>query len=204
MLTYLETRRPSGSDVFPLEGERACIGTGTANDIVVAGDTTVSHVHAVLDRVAAEWTVRDIGSRNGTYVNGERILGERILRHGDEIRVGDSRFFYRTVRGATGAVTATRAAERPPQLTRREHDVLLALCQPVFSGSYLTEPASVRAIATELVLTESAVKKHLVHLYVKFGLHDEGERRRAQLANEAIRRGAVTLADLRARSDPAP
>jgi DNA-binding NarL/FixJ family response regulator len=202
MVTYLETRGPSGSGLFPLEGERASVGASTANDVVVAGDSTVSHVHAVLECIAGEWTVRDVGSRNGTFVNGERILGERILRHGDELRVGETRFLYRTERGAGGAATATRAAQRPPELTRRERDVLLALCQPVFSGSYLTEPASVREIATKLVLTESAVKKHLINLYGKFGLNTEGERRRAQLANEAIRRGAVTLADLRAQSEP--
>ena len=52
-------------------------------------------------------------------------------------------------------------------------------------------------IAEQLVVTEAAVKQHLLRLYDKFGVYDSGERRRVRLANEAIRRGAVTLSDLR-------
>jgi DNA-binding NarL/FixJ family response regulator len=81
--------------------------------------------------------------------------------------------------------------------TRRERDVLVALCRPVLSADLFTEPASIRQIAEELVVTEAAVKQHLLRLYDKFGVFDSGERRRVRLANEAVRRGAVTLADLR-------
>jgi DNA-binding NarL/FixJ family response regulator len=62
----------------------------------------------------------------------------------------------------------------------------------------LDEPASVRAIADELVVSESAVKKLLGRCYDKFGL-DGPQRRRGQLALEAIRRGGVSLADLESR-----
>jgi DNA-binding NarL/FixJ family response regulator len=47
------------------------------------------------------------------------------------------------------------------------------------------------------VVSEAAVKQHLAHLYDKFGISDGGERRRVRLANEALRRGAVTIALLR-------
>jgi DNA-binding NarL/FixJ family response regulator len=92
--------------------------------------------------------------------------------------------------------------EGPPQLTRREQDVLVALCRPVLSGDLFTEPASIRELAGTLFVSEAAVKQHLLHLYDKFGLHDDAERRRVRLANEAIRRGAVSLADLRATAPP--
>mgnify|MGYP002336169275 FL=1 len=45
-------------------------------------------------------------------------------------------------------------------------------------------------------MSEAAVKQHLARLYIKFGIYD-GERRRVRLANEALRRGAVTMADVR-------
>ncbi len=141
-------------------------------------------------------------NRNGTYVNGERLVRERPLRHGDELRVGATRLVFRAEDSAARPVTPTEAAERAPALTRRERDVLLALCRPVFSGSYLTEPASVREIAAELFLTESAIKKHVIRLYDKFGLSGTTERRRGRLANEAIRRGAVSLSDLRPPGEP--
>ena len=83
-----------------------------------------------------------------------------------------------------------------PVLTRRERDVLAALCRPIADRDVFAEPASVRHIAQTLVVTEAAVKQHLLHLYDKFGLADRGERRRVQLAREAIRLGAVDLGEL--------
>ena len=55
--------------------------------------------------------------------------------------------------------------------------------------------ASVREIAAALVVTEAAVKQHLLHLYDKFEIAETGERRRVRLAREAIRRRAVVLFD---------
>jgi DNA-binding NarL/FixJ family response regulator len=81
----------------------------------------------------------------------------------------------------------------------------VALCRPVFSSDMFTEPATVKDIAQQLFVTEAAVKQHLAHLYDKFGVYGESGRetgRRTRLANEAIRRGAVRLADLRAAEDP--
>jgi tetratricopeptide (TPR) repeat protein len=82
-------------------------------------------------------------------------------------------------------------------VTERERDVLLALCRPVLdSDAPFTEPASIRRIAADLVVTEAAVKQHLIHLYDKFGLYDETENRRLRLANEVLVRRIVTLDDL--------
>ncbi len=74
--------------------------------------------------------------------------------------------------------------------------MLIALCRPLVSGDPFPEPPSVRRLAAELVVTEAAVKQHLQNLYDKFAVDTEGERR-VRLANEALRRGAVTLAMLR-------
>ena len=72
-----------------------------------------------------------------------------------------------------------------------------ALCRPLLTGDAFTEPASIRTIAEELVVSEAAVKQHLSRLYGKFDVA-QGERRRVQLANAAVARGAVKLGDLRA------
>lgn len=60
-----------------------------------------------------------------------------------------------------------------------------------------TEPASLREIAAALVVSEAAVEQHLLRLYAKFEITPGGGSRRGRLANEAVRRRAVTLADLR-------
>lgn len=196
MPVYVQVGRPDGSDLFVLSDDRVSIGTAASNDIVVASDRTVSRLHAVLERFPGGWSVRDLGSRNGTYVNGTRVLSDCALRGGDEIRVGATRILFRSDEG--GADLLTEFADRPPTLTPREQDVLVALCTPVFSGAMFTEPASTRDIAAALFVTEAAVKQHMLNLYDKFGLGSGTERRRVVLANEAIRRGVVTLADLRA------
>ena len=59
-------------------------------------------------------------------------------------------------------------------------------------------PPSTGAIADELVVTQAAVKQHLANLFDKFGIPAGDSHRRARLANEALRRGAVSLTQLRA------
>jgi predicted component of type VI protein secretion system len=195
---YLEVWKPSGPELILMSGRRLTIGRSPESDVVLDSDRTVSRVQAILEMVSDAWTIRDVGSRNGTMVNSDIILGERLLRPGDEIRIGAVRLVYRTDDAA--GQTVTEAAEGPPDLTRREREILFALCRPLLAGSMLSEPASTRQIASELVVTDSAVKKHLLRLYDKFELYETENRRRGRLAHEAIRRGAVTLADLRSQT----
>ena len=54
-----------------------------------------------------------------------------------------------------------------------------------------------REIAAELFVSAAAVKLHLANLYLKFAVDESARSRRARLANEAVRRQAVTLAELR-------
>lgn len=195
MNDHLELWVEGSHERVPLDGERLTIGLSPSNDLPLPFDRTVSRVHAVLELVAARWCVRDLGSRNGTFVNGERIWGERPLRSGDEIRVGGVRLVARLEDQAVRE-DETVVAESGPDLTRREREVLIALCRPMFSGEVFREPASIRQIAAELYVTDAAVKQHLSRLYDKFAIH-EREGRRTRLANEAIRRGAVNTAEIR-------
>ena len=84
------------ADVVTLEldGGRVTVGKDEQNDLVL-DDPTVSRLHAVLERFAAGWCVTDLGSSNGTFLNGERIWAQQRLRHGDEVRVGRTRLLFR-------------------------------------------------------------------------------------------------------------
>ena len=174
---------------------RMTVGRAADNDIVI-GDMETSAIHAALEPLARAWSVHDLGSRNGTFVNGERILTQRPLRRGDEMRVGRSRLIYRP--GSGGVVLdPTLTPERAPDLTRREREILLALLGARLPEAAYFEPATTREMATALHVTDAAVKQHLTNLYTKFALTLPAERTRARLANEAIRRGAINLADVR-------
>jgi pSer/pThr/pTyr-binding forkhead associated (FHA) protein len=190
--SYVEVWGRGGRELRALDSERTTVGSHQSNDVVVDSDG-VSRVHAVFERFGDTWTVRDLGSRNGTFVNGARIIGEQALHSGDEILLGRLRLlFHGPARGAE-----TAAIAEPPPLTPRERDVLVALCRPLLTGDAFTEPASTRAIAAELVVSDAAVKQHLSRLYDKSDVSTHDERRRVQLANAAVARGAVKLGDLR-------
>ena len=195
MSAYLEVWRKDGPERVPLEGERVSLGKDPGNDITIRDDNAVSRVHSVLERVGPGWTITDVGSLNGTFVNGERVLGSRVLRRGDELLVGGTRVTFGVI-GPSAEVSQTVAGRIPPKLTPREQDVLTALSKPVLRGSMLTEPSSVRDIAAELFVTESAIKKTLARLYDKFELYD-ADRRRGRLVAEALSRGAIGRAVLR-------
>jgi pSer/pThr/pTyr-binding forkhead associated (FHA) protein len=183
-----------------LEADRMTVGKSAENDLPLPDDPTASHLHAVLERFPAGWCVADLGSSNGTWLNGSRIWSSQRLRHGDEIRVGQTRLIFRDFGEGGGA--ETEAEEAPPALTVRERDVLVALCRPLLARDMFTEPASTRAIADELVITQAAVKQHLANLFDKFGVPAGESNRRVRLANDALRRGAVSIGDLRGVESP--
>lgn len=194
MSAHIEVISGVSSRRLPLDGERWTVGRDAANDIAISDDETASGLHAVVERFASGWSVTDLGSSNGTWVNGERIWASHRLRHGDEIRAGQTRLVFHDPLTRAGPLTT--AEEGPPSLTGREHDVLVALCRPLIARDLFTEPASTRAIADELVITQAAVKQHLANLYEKFAVEQGDAHRRARLANAALRRGAITLNEL--------
>jgi hypothetical protein len=71
--------------------EELVIGRSPWSDFVVA-DPAVSSRHALLTHTAGTWTLADAGSTNGTFVNGWRIADPIVVRPGDELLLGRSRF----------------------------------------------------------------------------------------------------------------
>ena len=190
---YLEVRSGATLEVVSLTGEELTIGRIETNDVSLPSDKLVSRLHAALKRYGGSWCLRDLGSANGTFVNGRRLTGEWTLEPGDEITIGKTSLVFKTPARPGEDMTAQGTTR--PQLTARERDVLVALCRPALSGDVFTEPASVRVVAEQLFITEAAVKQHLLHLYDKLGIED-AEQRRTRLANEAFRRGVVSRSDL--------
>jgi hypothetical protein len=73
--------------MHPLLEETSTIGRTPANSIVL-GDGSVSARHARVDRTAEGFVIEDAGSRNGTYINSEKLSEKRLLADGDLIRLG--------------------------------------------------------------------------------------------------------------------
>jgi hypothetical protein len=191
----LEIRNGGTRRTVDLEAHHTSSGRAPSNDIVLE-DPQVSALHAVVDQLSAGCVFRDLGSANGTFVNGKRIADAAVLRHGDQVRLGTTDIIYRGP--GPGTATKTTPLAAAPSLTAREHDVLVALCRPLAEGDLFCEPATASQVAQVLMVSEDAVKKDLVRLYRKFGIHDaSARRRRTRLANAALTRGAITLSQLR-------
>jgi pSer/pThr/pTyr-binding forkhead associated (FHA) protein len=83
----LVKRGPNAGSTFLLDQETTTVGRSTEGDVFL-DDVTVSRKHAIFERRAGgAWFVRDVGSLNGTYVNGEQV-DETKLASGDEVQIG--------------------------------------------------------------------------------------------------------------------
>src|SRR5262245_31399190 len=190
---HLEVWAVAGRTLLVFPSTRCTVGSSRESDLVIA-DASVSRVHALFEWLGGAWFVEDLGSRNGTFLNGQRLGGRRQVRPGSEVRLGLARLVLRGV-GSGGGVS-TAMVEAPPVLTRREREGRVALWQRLLRGETFTQRAAIREVAAVLVVSDAAVKQHLGNLFAKFGIMD-GDRRRVRLANAALSTGAVSLADLR-------
>jgi adenylate cyclase len=114
----LETKE--GQQIVELQG-RNSLGRHPNNTIQLL-DKIVSKEHCIVELRATGFVLRDLGSLNGTYVNGTRVIGERDLKHGDEITLGQSKARFEDAAAApgypvapTGHPPATQPAQWPQQ-----------------------------------------------------------------------------------------
>jgi len=186
--------------IHPLdEVDRITVGRGDPSDIWIDWDTEVSRLHAELERLGENWTIADDGlSRNGTHLNGEKVVGRRRLRDGDVIRFGRTLATYR--QPLLGDVTETEVASQVldrASLSEAQRRVLLALCRPFKGSSGYVTPATNQHIADELFLSVDAVKTHLRALFAKFGIEDLPQnQKRIRLVELALKSGVITPRDL--------
>lgn len=117
---------PSSGQEFVLEGDEVVIGRAVDNPVSIP-DTSVSRKHALVRRTGDGWAISDLGSGNGTLLNGEAVTDETVLNDGDVIRLGDTELRFDSGGGAArvGAPEAedggseASPVRRPPVRTAR-------------------------------------------------------------------------------------
>lgn len=178
---------------------RHTVGRDREADIRLDWDSKISGLHAELLSIAGKWVVVDDGlSRNGTYVNGERVQGRWRLQDGDTLVFGDTTLGFHHTRSEVSAVTVvdgeafTRASLSEAQLR-----VLTALCRPLKGSPAYGVPATNKQIADELYLSVDAVKTHMKALFAKFDVGDLPQnRKRLRVVELAFKAGIVADRDL--------
>jgi hypothetical protein len=185
--------------LYFLDTAQASVGRRDTAELVLDWDEQVSRLHAQFERVDTDWTIVDDGlSRNGTFVNGERLSGRRRLEDGDSLRFGGTTMIFRSPQLDEQQGTAV-ASQIPTavDLSTTQRKVLTALCRPYKEGTAFASPATNQVIADELFLSVDAVKTHLRVLFAKFGIEQLPQnQKRIRLVERAFYAGIITERDL--------
>jgi pSer/pThr/pTyr-binding forkhead associated (FHA) protein len=176
------------------------VGRSASAAVRIDWDEEVSSLHAQIEVVGDECTLVDDGlSRNGSFVNEERIHGRRHLRDGDTIRFGRTALHYRRPGGGTGAEETVIASEAPAaaKVSPAQRKVLVALCRPYKDGGNFATPATNQEIGAELHLSVDAVKTHMRALFEKLGVGDLPQnQKRVALVERALQSGVLNAREL--------
>ena len=106
---------PTPGAAFTLEGDQLTIGRDSVNEIVI-NDAEISRRHARLTFQGGKYVLEDLGSTNGTFVNGQRLAGPRVLKAGEVVSFGEQivMVFEATNFDAGATVVSPRASAVPP------------------------------------------------------------------------------------------
>jgi pSer/pThr/pTyr-binding forkhead associated (FHA) protein len=167
---------PNGAR-YELSVTSVSIGRDATNDVVILDDAKVSRLHAELQFRDGRWLLLDLGSRNGTIVNGRRVR-QHPLKGGDRIQCGENVFVFVAVDDPNVTETGEAVRGGLHRLSRREREVI----------DLVAEGLTDREIGDRLFISTSTVRSHLDRVSEKTGF-----RRRVDLIRLA--------ADLRARQE---
>jgi pSer/pThr/pTyr-binding forkhead associated (FHA) protein len=105
---------PTPGATFTLEGDQLNIGRDSSNEIVI-NDAEVSRRHSRLTFQGGKYVLEDLGSTNGTFVNGQRLAGPRVLKAGEVVSFGEQivLVFEVTTNDPGATMVSPRAAAVP-------------------------------------------------------------------------------------------
>ena len=170
---------PRAGQRVTLDKDEMSVGRSSANDVVL-NDPLVSRVHAILVRRGGTFTLDDLGSHNGTFLNEERLHGIRQIHHGDRLAVGKSRILY----------------EDPTQMV----DDATQIADPgVFAGATFTQRQvqvlrlmarglSNKQIGERIFVSERTAKAYVSSIFEKLNVQ-----KRAAAVASALRLGLIDM-----------
>ena len=109
---------PTPGATFILEGDQLSIGRDSTNEITI-NDAEVSRRHARLTFQGGKYVLEDLGSTNGTFVNGQRLAGPRVLKAGEVVSFGEQIVLvFEVTTNDPGATMVSPRAAAVPSVSR--------------------------------------------------------------------------------------
>jgi serine phosphatase RsbU (regulator of sigma subunit) len=130
----------------PLVGGTVSIGRASDCTIPIK-DRYLSRKHAELVSAGNEWVLKDLGSANGTYLNGVRVEHDSTLSNGDRIRLGDTEILFETQEHNTDRFLAVADAPASATISIPIHEI----DESKHSSGDLSKLATLNALARELI-----------------------------------------------------
>jgi predicted component of type VI protein secretion system len=130
---------PKPGTVYPLEGAQVTIGRDASNAISI-NDAEVSRRHSSLTAQGGKFILEDLGSTNGTFVNGQRISGPHVLKPGEIISLGEK--IVLAFEAVTFDPNATMMSAKPPQTAAPAQRQAPAYAGQMPAGPQVPTPAA--------------------------------------------------------------
>ncbi|MGZ9223568.1 MAG: FHA domain-containing protein, partial [Anaerolineales bacterium] len=132
---------PTPGAAFTLEGDQITVGRDSTNEIVI-NDAEISRRHARLTFQGGKYVLEDLGSTNGTFVNGQRLAGPRVLKAGEVVSFGEQ--IVLVFEAANIDAGATIISPRAAAVPAASRPVMAPPPPPAdYAGSVPAGPASV-------------------------------------------------------------
>jgi uncharacterized membrane protein len=138
---------PNTGKIYPLEAPEIMIGRDTSNGVAI-NDAEVSRKHAKLSLQGSAYVIQDLGSTNGSFVNGQRISGPQVLNPGDSVSFGENIVVtYEAVFDSNATVIAS--AKAPKTVMSVSKPVPAPHPAPAYSGHIPAGPIPMAVVPSK-------------------------------------------------------
>ena len=187
---------------LPLVRDEYSIGRGEENTVRLT-ERNISRRHASLRHESSGWVVSDMSSRNGSYVNGVRLVGEHTVTEGDIVQVGDYRLAFTDEELAATTTDPTKASTVPGAGSAAvKPDRLVVVVGPDPGFEFLIQQAVVaigRAPELDLAIAHASVSR--VHAEVhalgggRYEIIDKASANGVRVNGSLLKRGLLEAGD---------
>ncbi len=129
---------PTPGVIFPLDGDQIHVGRDASNGVAI-NDAEISRKHSRLSFQGGKYVLEDLGSTNGTFVNGQRLAGPVVLKPGDVVSLGEHIvLMYDAINmdpGATVAVPRKPTRMEPPPVQAQVPAPVVSISTPLESST---------------------------------------------------------------------